>query len=80
MHYRCRKTVYHIAVSQTLLGAEGKHGVTSLTVDGVERHDKAIPLVDDHCEHLVEVIVTAETGKNVSIKRACACKRGLIGC
>jgi hypothetical protein len=31
--------------------------VTSLTVDGVERHDHVISLVDDHREHLIEVTV-----------------------
>jgi hypothetical protein len=30
-----------------------------VTVDGVERHDKAIPLVDDGQEHLVEVRIPA---------------------
>jgi hypothetical protein len=27
----------------------------SVTVDGVEQHDKTVPLVDDHLEHTVEV-------------------------
>jgi cyclic beta-1,2-glucan synthetase len=51
MHYRYRETVYHIDVLQT---REDKGGV-SVTLDGVERHDKAIPLVDDRREHTVEV-------------------------
>ena len=51
VHYRYRETVYHIDVLQT---SEG-YGETSVTVDGVEQHDKAIPLVDDSQEHLVEV-------------------------
>jgi cyclic beta-1,2-glucan synthetase len=51
VHYRYRETVYHIDVLQT---REDK-GVASVTVDGVERHDKAIPLVDDRQEHSVEV-------------------------
>jgi cellobiose phosphorylase len=55
MHYRYRETVYHIAVLQTHDG----NGRTSVTVDGVERPDKAIPLVDDHQEHSVEVRIPA---------------------
>ena len=55
IHYRFRETVSHIAVSQTRAGEEAKSGVVSVTVDGVECTDKAIPLVDDHREHRVEV-------------------------
>jgi cellobiose phosphorylase len=50
VHYRYRETVYHITVLQPSDGS-----VASLTVDGVEQHDKAILLVDDRHEHLVEV-------------------------
>jgi cyclic beta-1,2-glucan synthetase len=53
VHYRYRESVYHIDVLQT---AEDKGGA-SVTVDGVERHDKTIPLVDDRQEHSVEVSV-----------------------
>jgi cellobiose phosphorylase len=56
MHYRYRETVYHIVVSQARAADDdGKIGETSVTVDGVERPDKAIPLVDDRQEHSVEV-------------------------
>jgi cellobiose phosphorylase len=55
VHYRYRETVYHIDVLQT---AEDKGGA-SVTVDGVERHDNAIPLVDDRQEHRVEVRLLA---------------------
>jgi len=55
IHYRYRETVYHIAVAQVPAGDGGKRGVTSLIVDGAERHDAAIPLVDDRREHRVEV-------------------------
>jgi cyclic beta-1,2-glucan synthetase len=55
MHYRYRETVYHIAVLQPQTG----NGETSVTVDGVEQHDKAVPLVDDHREHSVEVRINA---------------------
>jgi len=55
VHYRYRETVYHIAV----LHARAGNGETSVTVDGVERPDKAIPLVDDRQEHSVEVRIPA---------------------
>ena len=58
IHYRYRETVYHIAVSQTRAGEEAKSSVVSVTVDGVECHDKAIPLVDDDWKHRVEVCLT----------------------
>jgi len=51
VHYRYRETLYHIDVLQT---REDKGGA-SVTVDGVERHDKTIPLIDDRQEHSVEV-------------------------
>ncbi len=51
LHYRYRETVYHITVLQA---RDGK-GEASVTVDGIERSDKAIPLVDDLQEHSVEV-------------------------
>jgi cyclic beta-1,2-glucan synthetase len=51
MHYRYRETVYHITVLQTRTGKGG----TSVIADGVEREDQAVPLVDDHQEHSVEV-------------------------
>ena len=60
IHYRYRETVYHIAVSQTHVGDDGTSAEMSVTVDGLERHDRAIPLVDDHREHLVEVNVPAK--------------------
>ena len=53
IHYRYRETVYHITVLQTRAG----NGETSMSVDGIEQHDKAIHLVDDRREHLVEVHV-----------------------
>jgi cellobiose phosphorylase len=56
VHYRHRETVYHINVLQTP-AADGK---MSVTVDGVERPDRAIPLVDDRKEHSVEVRIPAK--------------------
>jgi hypothetical protein len=35
------------------------NGGTSVTVDGVEQPDKAIPLVDDRREHSAEVKIQA---------------------
>ncbi|HEY4689795.1 MAG TPA: glucoamylase family protein, partial [Anaerolineae bacterium] len=51
VHYRYQETIYHITVLQERSG----NGETSVTVDGVELHDKAILLVDDRQEHSVEV-------------------------
>jgi cyclic beta-1,2-glucan synthetase len=51
VHYRYRETIYHITVLQTHAG----NGETIVTVDGIERDDQAIHLVDDHQEHSVEV-------------------------
>jgi cellobiose phosphorylase len=59
MHYRYRETVYHIVVSQMRAADDAKIGETSITVDGVERLDKTIPLIDDRQEHSVEVRVRA---------------------
>jgi len=55
VHYRYRETVYHISVLQTGAG----NGEGSITVDGVERPDREIPLVDDRQEHSVEVRIAA---------------------
>ncbi|HKQ23804.1 MAG TPA: glucoamylase family protein [Burkholderiales bacterium] len=51
VRYRFRQTVYHIAVLRIGTG-DSEPGVT---VDGVEQHDGAIPLIDDHKEHSVQV-------------------------
>ena len=55
MHYRYRDTVYHIIVQQIPAGS----GDMGVVVDGIEQHDKIIPLIDDHQEHWVEVRVPA---------------------
>jgi cellobiose phosphorylase len=52
VHYRYRETIYHITVLQT-----GDGSKASVTVDGVEQPDNAIPLLDDRKEHSVEVII-----------------------
>jgi cellobiose phosphorylase len=59
MHYRYRETVYHIVVSQTRAADNEKVGEVRITVDGVERLDQTIPLIDDRREHSVEVRVRA---------------------
>ena len=48
MHYRYRETVYHIEIVQ---GADQ----AGITIDGEAHPGDAIPLVDDHREHSVEV-------------------------
>ena len=58
MHYRYRETVYHITVLQTPAGT----GEMQVSVDGIEQHDKTIPLVDDHQEHRVEVRIPVTGG------------------
>jgi cyclic beta-1,2-glucan synthetase len=60
LHYRYRETVYHITVSQTRSEGDAPSAEPSVTVDGVEQNDKAIPLVDDHREHFVGVIIYAK--------------------
>jgi cellobiose phosphorylase len=53
VHYRYRETIYHIKVVQVAASVdEGR-----VTVDGVEQQGAVIPLVDDHIEHAVEVVV-----------------------
>jgi cellobiose phosphorylase len=61
VHYRYRETAYHIAVLDTRAGT----GEMSVTVDGVEQHDKAIPLVNDRLEHSVEVRLHVVHGRPV---------------
>jgi len=65
LDYRYRDTIYHIVVSQTGVGHDGESGVTSVRVDGVERDDKSIHLVDDQHEHHVEVEV--ENKQNITL-------------
>ena len=51
VHYRYRETIYHITIMRT----DNIHRETQITVDGVDLHVEAIPLVDDRKEHMVEV-------------------------
>jgi cellobiose phosphorylase len=48
MHYRYRETVYHIDIVQS-------SGAAALTIDGEAHAGSAIPLVDDHRDHVVEL-------------------------
>jgi cellobiose phosphorylase len=56
VHYRYRETIYHITVLQTRTG----NGGIRVIVDGIERDDQTIPLVDDRQEHLVDVRIQRE--------------------
>jgi cellobiose phosphorylase len=51
VHYRYRETVYHITVQQR----SDASGQTSVTMDGVQRHEQAVHLVDDRQDHSVVV-------------------------
>ena len=51
VHYRYRETLYHI----TVLQSDAENTAMTVTVDGIQRADLAIPLVDDRHEHSVEV-------------------------
>jgi len=55
VHYRYRETAYHITIRQT----HDVLGDMCVEVDGIDQQDKAIPLVDDHHEHKVEVRISA---------------------
>ncbi|MPZ45690.1 MAG: cyclic beta 1-2 glucan synthetase [Betaproteobacteria bacterium] len=52
LHYRYRRSVYHIDVTQG-----DAESIPALKIDGVERQDQVIPLLDDAREHWVELAV-----------------------
>ena len=52
IHYRFRETVYHCAFHQAKPGGE-----VSVTIDGVEREDRSVTMIDDHQEHFVEIVI-----------------------
>ncbi len=54
MHYRYRETVYHITVEQP----QPSSTVKRVTVDGVDLPGLVIPLVDNHLEHHVTVVLS----------------------
>jgi len=57
MYYRYRETVYEIDVRQQ----PGGEDRTIVTVDGMEQPDEAIPLVDDHRNRSVEIMIRNAT-------------------
>jgi cellobiose phosphorylase len=64
IRYRYRETVYQITVTQASSGDAATRALgdpaaagMSVTLDGSERHDGVIPLVDDRREHRVEAVV-----------------------
>jgi len=56
VRYRYRETTYHLTIVQT----DPADGKTGIVYDGVEQSENAIPLVDDHEEHEVNVRVRRE--------------------
>ncbi|MHB8919777.1 MAG: GH36-type glycosyl hydrolase domain-containing protein [Halothiobacillus sp.] len=63
IHYRYRETFYHIVVTQTDAANAAQSDAIHVTVDGVERPDKIIPLIDDRQDHAVEVRITGRAQK-----------------
>jgi cyclic beta-1,2-glucan synthetase len=55
IHYRYRDTVYHITIRRC--GEQAR--AARMTVDGAERPDARIPLIDDGREHTVELTLGA---------------------
>lgn len=55
LHYRYRETVYHVAVTQEVVSDAAQGAAMHMTVDGVERPDQTIQLVDDRQDHAVEI-------------------------
>ena len=53
IHYRHHETVHHIVVRNR----GGTPTVTRVVSDGVEQHDRLVPLHSDKIEHHVEVEV-----------------------
>jgi len=62
LHYRYRRTTYHILVTQRPAPGEEDAGQVTVTVDGMPRRDEAVPLINDRIDHTVEVsVLTAPT-------------------
>jgi cellobiose phosphorylase len=58
IHYRYRDTPYHIVVTQVPATDGTQTRAMTVVVDGTDRPDAAVPLVDDRQEHTVEVVTT----------------------
>jgi cyclic beta-1,2-glucan synthetase len=56
LNYRFRETLYRITVTRSAPGTQHQEAI-QLSIDGVAQHEAAIPLVDDHVEHRVDVIL-----------------------
>jgi cyclic beta-1,2-glucan synthetase len=54
VHYRYRETFYHV----TFHNGGGGTTVTRVVVDGMERAEKHVPLIDDRVDHHVDVDVS----------------------
>jgi len=52
IHYRYRQTFYHITITRR---PELSDAEATISLDGSDLPDKAIPLLDDHVEHFVEM-------------------------
>ena len=50
------------STTSAVLQTPAETGEMRVTVDGVEQHDKTIPLVDDHMEHKAEVRIPRTVG------------------
>ena len=53
--------VYHITVLQMPDG----NGEMRVAMDGIEKHDETVPLVDDHKEHWAEVRMHVTGGSSL---------------
>jgi cellobiose phosphorylase len=57
MHYRYRETVYHVTVLQMHANDDPSSTGVRVRLDGVDQWDGIISMVDDHRDHLVEVMI-----------------------
>ncbi|HVE51553.1 MAG TPA: cyclic beta 1-2 glucan synthetase, partial [Casimicrobiaceae bacterium] len=62
IRYRFGETLYRI----TLRRGSSPDAKDSVHVDGIERRDRAVPLVDDRQEHVVEVVVGEAKSGSIS--------------
>lgn len=60
MHYRYRETFYHITIHNSGTDAE----VSQMSLDGVELPDLFIPLIDDHLDHEIEIMMQMKDPPN----------------
>lgn len=60
IHYRFRETFYHITIHNDVADT----AACRMTLDGAELSDNFIPLIDDHQDHEVEIIVQSESNSD----------------